>query len=507
MFFFQLFCVIEEMEIENIPEGHEESVVMETDSNMPEYCDPCHFSGKSKIASKYCYDCDERLCEACVKSHAKRKATSTHTPVPVQDREKNKTNFCSPCKVDDEENLAVMFCQVCEEFLCDGCTKSHKRRNATKSHSPIAVEHLKGQFKESDEDLPFCQPCKDKGKDIHALKYCQLCEEYLCEGCTADHLLRKATKSHTLVSVPADQHLTEDKTNLENCKICDICLNLNRNEIATSFCQECKELLCDHCSKRHRTAKITKSHILTSSEYLEYTTTNCNICEENAIMYCNVCEEALCKKCANKHERQRLTKDHAIESFKGQILKQIHMCHPCQEDGDFKKADTYCKECKEYLCNLCSRHHKAQKITKQHELVSPESVTSVTGQVCDICADDDTLLDASVHCEACEVNLCDECNKLHKKQKSTKDHATIPIDEVPKRESTKCQQCVEHAEAIMYCSICREFLCVGCCKTHRRVKMFSNHVLKKIGDIEHAEDFKEQDDKLVAQNAEKVKYE
>lgn len=130
------------MDIENPDECHEESAVEEATINLPEYCDPCNFSDTLNIASAYCNDCEERLCEDCVSRHAKRKATSTHNPVAIQHREKDNTHRCSPCKDDDKVIMASMFCQECEEYLCERCTKSHKSRKATRLHLPIAVEHL-----------------------------------------------------------------------------------------------------------------------------------------------------------------------------------------------------------------------------------------------------------------------------------------------------------------------------------------------------------------------------
>ncbi|XP_060588500.1 uncharacterized protein LOC132743921 [Ruditapes philippinarum] len=42
---------------------------------------------------------------------------------------------CTPCGDDDIREEAVKFCPVCEEYLCTSCTRQHGRRKATRSHT------------------------------------------------------------------------------------------------------------------------------------------------------------------------------------------------------------------------------------------------------------------------------------------------------------------------------------------------------------------------------------
>ncbi|XP_045203645.2 uncharacterized protein LOC123556761 [Mercenaria mercenaria] len=48
-----------------------------------EKCDPCMILKKTSFAKHICVACEEKLCEECVKDHARRKATAFHTPIAI----------------------------------------------------------------------------------------------------------------------------------------------------------------------------------------------------------------------------------------------------------------------------------------------------------------------------------------------------------------------------------------------------------------------------------------
>jgi hypothetical protein len=61
----------------------------------------------------------------------------------------------------------------------------------------------------SDADFEYtCSPCGEDDVREEAVKYCPVCEEYLCTSCTRHHGRQKATRSHTLVNYDASTNGT-----------------------------------------------------------------------------------------------------------------------------------------------------------------------------------------------------------------------------------------------------------------------------------------------------------
>ncbi|XP_053406619.1 gastrula zinc finger protein XlCGF46.1-like [Mercenaria mercenaria] len=288
----------EKMCIENPTESQE------TSSDEIKECDPCLISDKSSPAGKYCSECEENLCEDCARNHSKRKATSSHKLILIQETHSDTYLLCNPCTDNEKVSKAVSFCDMCEEYLCNTCTQSHKIRKATRLHEPINIEEL-NRYKKSAEKIPSCALCEESGIRSTASYYCEECEEYLCEMCKESHSIRKATKLHR--PVPASSLKSNDsdeKTEKEeSSKMCDPCTFLNKRVVAISFCTQCEELLCADCTNLHRIRKLTKAHALKRPESAEADKVECGICErrtdQRTVMYCNTCEEKLCRRCAN----------------------------------------------------------------------------------------------------------------------------------------------------------------------------------------------------------------
>uniref|UniRef100_A0A8W8IR28 Tripartite motif-containing protein 45 n=1 Tax=Magallana gigas TaxID=29159 RepID=A0A8W8IR28_MAGGI len=46
------------------------------------------------------------------------------------------------------------------------------------------------------------------------------------------------------------------------------------------------------------------------------------------------------------------------------------LCKPCQEDGEEVKANSWCKDCSEALCEECTKCHKKSRPSRQHVVIS-----------------------------------------------------------------------------------------------------------------------------------------
>src|SRR6218665_1323655 len=121
--------------------------------------------------------------------------------------------------------------------------------------------------------------------------------------------------------------------------------------------------------------------------------------------------------------------------------------------------------------------------------------------ICEACTADDKIKQceiptATMHCTTCEQSLCERCSLTHKRQKVSKDHNILPIDEDLKRnllsmihslksERIKylCDCCKtdkdriydEIPTATMFCIKCEESHCDDCSRAHKKQTMFRDH--------------------------------
>lgn len=442
----------------------------------PDQCHPCKLMNKSVCASKYCHECEELLCEACVTDHTKRKATSSHKPTPIG--EEKILILCSPCTDDENTEQAINYCEECEEYLCNDCTLFHGKRKATITHKPITIKERNDKLFNIDEAVPSCDPCKDDSKEIRSLKYCKECDECLCKICTNKHMNRKATRTHHLVPVSVLQRGGK-KNGFQNRKICDPCLLQDIKKDAIYFCDECEELLCDECTNRHRSKKITRSHTLESPDCVEYAITVCEECEmedKEAAMHCKSCDEALCDDCGKRHKKRSATKTHSIVSIPGRKLERIVKCDSCS-DGIIK-AEKYCTKCAENYCGGCVRVHSIQKKTKDHTLVNPVSDRKTKEarmkevDICKGCSESKILMK---YCTVCGYCLCEQCCEIHGRSKFTSSHVLHVPGEIENIKIQDCDSCKQSGSAKYYCEQCGEFFCTICNNLHQNFEGTRDH--------------------------------
>ena len=89
---------------------------------------------------------------------------------------------------------------------------------------------------------------------------------------------------------------------VEPCTGCE-----NTENVATSQCVNCDELLCDDCVRAHRRVKFTKDHSINSladeaaKQQKEPATTFCSVHESEPLeSFCRTCDAAICKACHEK---------------------------------------------------------------------------------------------------------------------------------------------------------------------------------------------------------------
>jgi len=89
----------------------------------------------------------------------------------------NKAMKCDLCEDED----GTMFCVECNQNLCAGCSRGHKRGRATATHDIVTLkEALTGTT--ALPKIPRCQ--KHVGYEVDT--YCQTCNEAVCSKCAVE---------------------------------------------------------------------------------------------------------------------------------------------------------------------------------------------------------------------------------------------------------------------------------------------------------------------------------
>ena len=52
------------------------------------------------------------------------------------------------------------------------------------------------------------------------------------------------------------------------------------------------------------------------------------------------------------------------------IINDNLICKPCEEDGEEEKANSWCLDCSEALCERCEKYHTKPKPCRHHVIVS-----------------------------------------------------------------------------------------------------------------------------------------
>jgi len=99
---------------------------------------------------------------------------------------------------------------------------------------------------------------------------------------------------------------------------------------------------------------------------------------------------------------------------------KLDACDACLEDNQeigevIKRAEMYCCDCKQKLCEECFRHHRKLKVTKNHRLISineqrPADEDLIQGLlpvtvVCDL----HIYEDLKIYCRTCKTCVCAVC--------------------------------------------------------------------------------------------------
>jgi len=105
-------------------------------------------------------------------------------------------------------------------------------------------------------------------------------------------------------------------------------------------------------------------------------------------------------------------------SISQQKKKQKLMCL----DGE-NEATSYCLDCQDYYCEICSKSHKMTKVTKDHQLILIEEmkdenqIKSITKSNPQLYCQIHQQKELDLLCEDCKLTICSLCVLQHQSHK------------------------------------------------------------------------------------------
>ena len=107
----------------------------------------------------------------------------------------------------------------------------------------------------------------------------------------------------------------------------------------------------------------------------------------------------------------------------GSDVVYTYTCEPCDYRGVNREAITFCRNCKEYMCHLCTESHKGQKMSRNHKLLDVKDMSGMqTSTVSDsfiLSCDCDQASPITHYCIEHDKACCANCKILkHRKCQS-----------------------------------------------------------------------------------------
>ena len=82
----------------------------------------------------------------------------------------------------DDQSIATSYCEDCEEYLCDDCVRAHRRVKMTKDHKITSVaSSSKPSTKRATSELKDMTCQLHPGEKLNF--YCEVCEKLTCRQC------------------------------------------------------------------------------------------------------------------------------------------------------------------------------------------------------------------------------------------------------------------------------------------------------------------------------------
>lgn len=136
-------------EIVNVPEEKSQGKTVLDD---PELCQCCLRVDEEETAHLWCNDCNEAVCQSCGKAH--RRFVVAHDVIPINDAPTCRKNVPKNCYLHENEKL-ILFCVGHDKLICHECLSAHRpcdkileiEKAAGGVKDSAAINNLKGRMR------------------------------------------------------------------------------------------------------------------------------------------------------------------------------------------------------------------------------------------------------------------------------------------------------------------------------------------------------------------------
>ncbi|KAH3858185.1 heat shock 70 kDa protein 12B-like [Dreissena polymorpha] len=98
--------------------------------------------------------------------------------------------YCEPCYTDRKSTVAKGFCVQCEEYICDTCIKHHRKFSMSRLHTVLDQSQMPTNYKKQEPQAAECiEPCIKHRKEI--IKF--FCKPHKVLGCSVCIMLEHRT--------------------------------------------------------------------------------------------------------------------------------------------------------------------------------------------------------------------------------------------------------------------------------------------------------------------------
>lgn len=121
-----------------------------------------------------------------------------------------KVIICEQCS----EGSSIAFCHQCAEFICEDCTRSHRKMKIFSDHVVASLKTLRGSLVNSVQLKDGARKCVKHEKVMEL--FCLQCEELICHDCTIIKHKRHRFESVTECAPKARKTLSETLDKLKD---------------------------------------------------------------------------------------------------------------------------------------------------------------------------------------------------------------------------------------------------------------------------------------------------
>ena len=513
------------------PKLSDDKIYKKKSGDIPKCSECSKILGNDIDTINKCNTCQVNLCDNCGNQHKSNNKGHNIIKYPNPKSEKNKVqkfNIGTKCKscnatlpLGDEECIIVN-CIECDGNLCDECCDNHEKNNSPHDLNPIKIIFMENatDFNDSIPKLK-CNNCGKNINDMNNIYYCDECQIDLCNNCGNQH--NNDNLEHDLILT---KRILIDDNNKGNIKCRQCGKDLGNDDNVYKKCDICKYDLCDACGDNH-IDKFPNHNILYTlckknynknlNDYnykdlenkLRIPNDKCSNCHKkiylknnDIINYCNNCNGNLCSNCNNNHNKKY--PDHSRVSPKVIILDKnmdvddysklpIYKCIACDKNLKINLNEPYinCEKCHGNICEECNDTHLQEFPTHKLQL-NKYIITDENEDIrylydnlpisfeCTSCYEKIPLEPETNYCNECKGNICNNCIKLHTKNKKNHKPRILKsyliektnnnIFEIP---DISCNSCGTNLskninDYIHNCPKCKNILCDNCLPKHNK---------------------------------------